>query len=310
MAEVSSSEGSPSGSSSDDIDAFISAELTASADSSPAPTETPATAPAPATPAPDVSDSSAPRAPQGPIPFERHTAILDNARRKAREEADREYRTKYGWADRYTPEQVEQSSRLYQWLSENPKTFLQYLRTQVGEDVPASGGPARDEGPPPPDLRAEDGTPVYSAPQLQKLMEWKDRQYDERITPLQRRLDEQDRVAQMRQVATDAKAQATTLLTTARSSWPLFKDLQADVLAAMQANPSLSLHDAYITAFAEKGQKSLKDQWQAEYTGALAQKQHASTPTPGRPAGVSIDESRLDTRQLVELEFAKARQKR
>lgn len=286
----------------------IAALSDAGADSSPAQPVAPVS-PAPATAAPGADGTTVPETPQGPIPFDRHQSILENARTKARQEAEKEFRQKYGWADRYQPQQVEQSTRLYQWLSENPKAFLSYLKAQVGDEGPAQA-PARAEEPPQPDLRAEDGTPVYSAPQLQKLQAWERRQYDERLEKLQKRLDEQDRVAQMRQIAVDAKASASQLLAQARSTWPLFADLQPDVLEAMRQDPALNLHDAYIRVFSEKGQERLKNQWQQEYTGTLATKQSASTPPPGKPSGTPKKYIDMDVRELVEQEYAALSRKR
>lgn len=303
--------GSESPVTSDDIAAFASAE----AESSPAsPTES--VTPAPATEGSDASGSSVPEM-AGPIPLDRHKAVLEKTRAevaaKAREEAERDWKSRYGWAERYQPDQVEQSARLYAWLNQNPHGFMRWLRTQIGEDAPTQG-PAqaapREEGPPPPDLRAEDGTPVYSAPQLQKYLEWKDQQFKALVEPLQRKLTQQEEKEKARQTAWAAKQSASGLLKYAREKWPAFQDLEPDVLQAMKANPSLSFHDAYIRAFAEQGQSKLREQWSAEYQGTLAQKQNASTAAPGRPSGTPKKYTEMDTMDVVKQEWEALSRKR
>lgn len=305
MAETAGTAGSLSTTSpttSDDIAAFASAE----ADSSPASPSDSAT-PAPAIVESEVNGSSVPDTP-GPIPFDRHTAVLENARRKAREEADQEWRQKYGWAERYQPDQVENSSRLYQWLAQNPKGFMAWLRTQVGED--AAPTPPVEEGPPQPDLRAEDGTPVYSAPQLQKYMDWKDRQYRAMVEPLEKKLTQRDEQDRMRQTAWAAKSSASGLLKYAREKWPMFAELEPSVLKSMQQNPKLSFHDAYIRTFAESGPSKLKEQAVAEYQGTLAQKSNASTSPPGKPTGAPRKYTEMDTLDLVKQEYEAMTRKR
>jgi len=290
---------------SDDIAAFASAESASSAD-----TPTDAAAPAPATEEPATSGSTVPETPSGPIPFDRHKAILERARTEARTAAEQEYRQKFGWAERYQPEQVEQGTRLYQWLNQNPVAFQSWLQSQLGPLQSQGAGQAAQDEPPPPDLRAEDGTPVYSAPQLQKFMEWKERQFQQRITPLERKfqgLEEKDR---LRSVAMEAKVQAGDLLKQARETWPLFADLQPHVLQAMQADPRLDFHQAYIQVFREHGLEQARKKWETEYQGTLARKADASTPPPGTRAGTPKKYTEMDVLELVKQEHEALSRKR
>ena len=298
--------GSESPVTSDDIAAFASAE----AESSPAsPTES--VTPAPATEGSDASGSPVPEASAGPLPFERHKAILEKARIEAREAAEREWKSRYGWAERYQPDQVEQSARLYQWLNQNPHGFMQWLGAQIGvESTGTARTPAQPQGPPEPDLRAEDGTPVYSAAQLQKYSEWREQQLKSLIEPLQKKLADREEKDKARQTAFVAKQSASGLLKYAREKWPAFKELEPTILQAMKTDPRLSFHDAYIRTFAEQGTPKLREQWSAEYQGTLAQKQNASTAPPGRPSGSPKKYTEMDTMDVVKQEWEALSRKR
>lgn len=290
---------------SDDIAAFASSEAGAdSSPASPAPSETPA----PATEGSEVSAATVPSESAGPIPFDRHKAVLENARREAREAAEREWRQRYGWAERMQPNEAENGARLYQWLNHNPQGFRDWLNAQIGE-APGQA-PARPDEPPQPDLRAEDGTPVYSAPQLQKYMEWKERQFKSLVEPLQKKLQDREERERAQKTAWAAKTSASGLLNYARSNWPAFKELEGDVLALMKEQPKLSFHDAYIRAFSSSGQSKLKEQWQAEYQGTLARKQDASIAPPGKPAGTPKKYTEMDTMDLVKQEWDAMTRKR
>lgn len=308
MAETAGTAGTVSSESpitSDDIAAFASSE--AGADSSPA-TSTPAATPAPATEGSEASGTSVPEGSAGPIPLDRHKAVLENARREAREAAERDWKQRFGWAERVPQNEAENGARLYQWLNQNPRAFMTWLQSQIGEaPQPLARQP---EEAPAPDLRAEDGTPVYSAPQLQKYMEWKERQFKSLVEPLQKKLEDREQKDKARQTAWAAKTSATGLLKYAREHWPMFSELEQDVLKGMQENPKLSFHDAYIRAFSANGPSKLKEQWQAEYNGTLARKQDASTTPPGKPTGAPKRYSEMDTMDLVKQEWDSLSRKR
>jgi len=284
---------------SDDIAAFANAEEA----SSPS-TPTDAVTPAPAIEGSESAGTSVPEETAGPLPFARHKTILEHTRREVRAAAEREWRQKYGWAEKYQPEQVEQSSRLYQWLNTNPRQFMSWLRSQVGDDAPVGSATRAPDGPPDPDLRAEDGTPVYSAPQMQKLLEWQKGQFQQLVEPLQRQQKANEERERLTTVAREAKSQASTLYQQAKASWPAFVDLQPQIMQAMKADPALSFQDAYIRVFAAEGTPKLREQLLAEYSGTLARKLDASTAPPGRPSATPKKASDLSTDELVRQEWA------
>lgn len=261
--------------SSDDIAAAFPNMEAPEADSSPASPARTEKTPAEATPPPVPAAEGASPA-DGPIPLDRHKAVLENARKEARESAEKELKQKYGWAERYDAQTVEQASRLYQWLQTDPVQFRAFLDQQLQQTQPPV------EEPPAPDLKAEDGTPVYSAPQLQKLLDWQQRQFQQQM---QQRFDQEVKPMQqaheLERLDRSAKASATSMLSEARQNWPRFGALEKTIKQIMVNNPTASLHDAYIAAFREEGVKLIEADLRAQYEGTLADKQAAATTKPG-----------------------------
>lgn len=275
---------------SDDIAAVAkSLDSPAEPDSSSGPPESDAPSGA-ATTAPPSPPVPAPSSP-GPIPFERHEAALRNAREKAKAEVEAELKQRFAWAERYQPDQVEQASRLYEWLSTNPQGFRDYLDQQLQSTQP------KVEDPPAPDLKAEDGTPVYSAPQLSKFLEWQRKQM---LAEVQQAYEPIKQQVELDRLERQSKVQATTILTEARQHWPEFPSLEGEIKSLMLSNPALTLHDAYIAAFRQSGVTKLRERWKQEYEGALADKQAAGTTRPGVPATTPRKFSEMNTREIVE----------
>ncbi len=290
----SDSEISSDGLTSDDIGAIFDTLEGAPADAS--------SAAAPETPEPArAADAIVPPAvtaqpalDAGPVPPDRHIAAVNNAREKGREQARREleaeYRQKYG-----DPNQLEQSSRLQQWLDRDPHKFLEILSQQLQQ---------RPQGPPEPDLKSEDGQHVYSAPQLTKLLEYQQRKLLEQV-----KQEYGPVVATYQQQKLDGEAQrgASTLVQNARENWLMFRDLELDVKARMTADTRINIWDAYAASLRERGPALMQERWKADQAKALAEKSAAVTTKPGaRPAtprdarNMSMDEVMEDVFQILE----------
>lgn len=263
------------------------------ADSSPAHPASAEPPPAEATlpPAP-AAEGASPT--DGPIPFERHKAVLENARKDAREAAEKELKQKYGWAERYDPQAVEQANRLYQWLQADPVQFRAFLDQQLQTMQP------KVEEPPAPDLKAEDGTPVYSAPQMQKLLEWQRSQFEQQLDQrFQAEVKPMQQAHELARLDASAKATATSMLTDARQHWPRFGALEKTIKQIMVANPTVNLHEAYIAAFREEGVKQIEADIRAQYEGTLADKQAAATTKPGAPPSAPQRYKDMELRDIV-----------
>lgn len=272
---------------SDDI-AATAASL-AGADSSSA-QPAPAEEASPATTAP-VSEGAEPTSEPGPIPFDRHKSALENARAKAAQDAEAALRAKLGWAERYAPDEVANATQMLQWVRSDPQGFMRFLKSQVPEE-------AAPEQPPAPDLKAEDGTLVYSAPQMQKLLDFQQRQWR---SAWERDYGPTLKAVQEAQMTFAAGQEASAMLAKARAEWPRFSDLEADIKRLMVETPALGLQDAYIQAFKDRGVKMLEEGWKSQYTGTLEQKAAAGTTRPTQsPARTRKPVSEQDVRDLAE----------
>jgi hypothetical protein len=243
---------------------------------------------------------------RGPIPFDRHQAVLTRTRNEVGEKARRETLAEYGIAEGVTPKVVAHGVNLARMLSENPKLFLQIVQSQLGVDAaPAAAAtpkPAEDPEPEP-DIPLADGRATMSVDRLREWNAWNERrltkQFDEKYGPI--------RDAHEQQTLTVARQREAQSLVSAAAKWPLFDKLRPHVKAiiAAQSGPltQTSLHDAYITAYRDHGQKMLREEWEAERSGQLSRKASASTVQPGAPRpSTPRPDSELTTRDIIRQE--------
>ena len=224
----------------------------------------------------------------GSMPVDRHKAVLTNARNKTRAEVEQEYRAKYGWADQFDRRRAESGLGLLDGLDKNAEQTLRVLAASYGINLtpPAPAAPV-DEGPPLADVRLDDGSEFYSAKQLAKLHEWKDAQYEKKLTALERRfqpLVEERELGKLREMA---NVEAGSTLAECRAQWPSFGQLETDIKQRMLANPQLSLDRAYIQAFAAKGLPALQQQHETDRASQLSRKAAASSAPPSAPRAVT-----------------------
>ena len=270
----------------------IAASLLSETEATPAASQAADPATLPPTPAAATSDGDDDADYQrllasGSMPVDRHKAVLTNARNKTRAEVEAEYRAKYGWADTFDRQRAEHAMGLMAAFDKNPEQTLRTLATAFGVSFAPPAAPSEPEGPPPPDVRLDDGSEFYSAAQLAKLNKWQEAQFEKRLTAVTARFEP----LVQRQVESDMRQQATReagdLLTTCRSEWPGFAGLEGDIKARMQADPQLSLERAYIQAFAAKGLPALQQQHETDRASQLSRKAAASAPPPSAPRAVT-----------------------
>ena len=142
---------------SDDIGQAASQSGSGAEDSSSQHPSTPAgSAGADTTVQPGADGADASIQPKGPIPFDRHEAILQNARA--------EYEKKYGWAKDLDPDEIRQAQAIYQHLNGNPKEFHQWLSGVLKDQLaePAPSGPDYQD--------SSTGARFYSADRVQALL--------------------------------------------------------------------------------------------------------------------------------------------
>lgn len=243
-------------------------------------TTSPTGGPAGASPTGGDTGTGSATSPQGPIPFERHKAILDKAREETRQAAER-----FKWAEGLTETQyqaIKRKADLVDGSLRDPIAFHRQLgawlrnHPQYGPRVQATEGTDPE---PEPDLVAENGQKVYSADQLRKWQAWNHQkltaQMTELVSPLQQRLQQQDSQAQAQTWAQSQLAEART--------WPAFNDLQASIRKRMQADGRLSLHTAYQRAYQEEYLPTERQRLRDELVAEMNTKATASTANPAAP---------------------------
>jgi hypothetical protein len=274
-------------------------ESAAPAESSPADPDSPS--PAQAARVPDVA-GVAPLPARGPIPYDRHEAVLTRARREAREEAEKEYRQKLGWAERLNPQEAEAGANLLRWLHADPEGAISFLQRQrQGQSPAAPAAPPRPE----PDVILADGSQFYSAEGAQQLVAWRDQQLvaqiDGRYGPL---LHE----AALAKVQAQAQTDATQYRQYYHANFPLFKELETDIKALCLQHPDLSIEHAYTLVYRDKGRAKERESWEAERAGHLARKAAASSAQPGAAQpGTPRPNSAKSIREITAEVFARKR---
>lgn len=261
-------------------EALASADQSAAA--SPAPHTDASAPPAPDTTAPgEVSGS--PASDTGPIPFERHKAILEAERR------DREaLQSRYAWAERVDPNQYAAMASWFQQAAADPVAFIQQLRQeldahpQYGPRLKQSQQPQPVDGPPPADLMAENGEGVYSAKQQAKRDEWLRTQLLAEIrgelSPLIEDRKQQQVVRMAEQRVSDAFREA--------SSWEAFGELRQDIARIMSSDGRATLSSAYHRAHSEWA-KTRDQRVRQSVLAELRDKSGAGSVNPAQSGGTS-----------------------
>jgi hypothetical protein len=133
---------------------------------------------------------------------------------------------------------------------------LQQAASQAHTDPRTQG----DEDPEPqPDYDLGNGQFTYSLDGLKQRDAWKERQLekklDQRWNDRLKPFEEDRKSAQERQRLQEIHSQATERVSQQMEKaykWPGFKEHEADILKALQADPSISLHDAYMSVYMPK----------------------------------------------------------
>ena len=232
---------------------------------------------------------------QGPIPFNRHKSALENARAKAREEAQAEWDQQYGWAKQVDRQQLEQAQQWYTQLNQDPLRFLRMLQAEV-ESHPHLGPqlkqPAAFEAPKP-TLRSEDGQLVYNVEQLTQVLEHQASQLKaeaaQQFQQLQTQMQSLSQAEQQRTAQAEAQQYSTALLATARKDWPHFKDREKDIQKQLAQMPSTGnvgsdLRDAYIAVLSKQVLPSLSHQAKEEERETAQKKAAAGSTNPSAVA--------------------------
>jgi len=245
--------------------------------------------PAPATAEPadtSVVDPAASTAQKGPIPFDRHEAILKNAREKAAQDVVQRMQGEYGPAiqlqQRLSSDPIGTLTQLIDEAVQHPE-IGQHIVSQLARTL----GARRKQQPDLTPIDTEVGQ-VYTAEQVQALVA---QQVAERVAPLEQ--DRQTRVAE--QVAARERQQTVQTVTTRLSEWrkqPGFAEHEADIQTHQKAyvesgmDPWSALGLAYAKVVQEKVVPKVQADTTNQFRQTAAQKVAASSSDPNRVAPI------------------------
>jgi hypothetical protein len=280
----------------------------AAADESPtsAPDSTPDVPPVASTDSPTDSVETAPQPsdtgvvptekPRGPIPYDRHEAVLNNVRKE------------YEWVKEHGDTQtVQQKLAILRRAEQDPagfaRDFMSAARLNPQElfgPPPAPPTPAPAPEPPQPDILLENGQLSYSHERLNQLLAWKEQQIEQRISqqiaPIQQRVA----MADMQERATVRAQQELG----AAAAWPGFTEAKADMAMYLKANPTATLRDAYIAVVPARLAEQAKASETQGYQKALTELQQkagaASTPLSRTSGQAPTSTAGMSFRDLLE----------
>lgn len=170
-------------------------------------------------------------------------------------------------------------------LAQADPTHGQALRSAAARWLGAGRGQAVAAEPmPEPDLQAGDGTLVYSAPQAQKLMEWRERrlvsQMQQQVQPLQQFAARTE--AERLRVEVQAKANDWARSTYAQwSQKPFFVEHKQQIAGLMQEK-GLGIADAYAEVLTTQVLPKLQATERSQVVAQMHQKAAAGTTNPSR----------------------------
>jgi hypothetical protein len=271
---------------SDDFAAELSSALAASATEASA-AETPAESSAPvetpvqpgaATTQPtgtETATSTTPAKEPGPIPFQAHKTALDNARTKAREEFDAEWKP-YEWAKQVDQQKFNEMVDWYQRANADPVVFAQELiqnlqahpthgpalRSLAGRALAAARGQQgqQQDQEPQPDIPLEDGRFLYSAEQQARRDAWREQrllaQFEQKFAPAFKSVEQmQAREAEAQQMrAADSFAGSLYGNLTKMQG---FEENKAEIAAFVKNHKFTSDHPAEVEAVALRAYNSI-----------------------------------------------------
>lgn len=255
----------------------------------------------------------------GPIPFERHKAVLESTRKKAAEEAvqqfQQQYRDAITFAQQFEADPVGTFMSLGQQLQNHPE-LNQRLRSEAGrllaaqrQRAPQEAAPQAQTDPEPqPDLVGRDANgqevAFYSAEQLAKHSAWRESQFEkkfsERFAPLN---DLQQQVARVRetQQKTQQYVQQHTPLANELREMPGFKehvkDIQAKQEELFRASPTSDPLQLWFRAYREVVPAKLQAQQQQQLVATALNKSAGRDSNPAAVVASPPPTSR-DLREL------------
>lgn len=270
-------------------------------DAASSPTSTPASADSPAAATVLPTDAGAAKE-LPPVPHARFNEVIDQ--RKAAEKRAAEFEQQLAalkWAQGVDQNAALNSMRWQAFAHANPEAFFEHaIRTAPPEILPrvrsqlARWLATRTDPRPDADFQIDTGQKFYSADQIQKVLEWHERQqeakFGQQLEPMRRELSEQRTQREQAHAEAQSKAFASTAVEQAHA-WPFFSEHIQEIAEEYAKQPMgrgtpeeelLALGNAWRKVLAEKVLPSISQHAQAQAVADFKTKAAASSEQPGR----------------------------
>jgi hypothetical protein len=207
------------------------------------------------------------------------------------------FKEQYGWAESVQRDQLEEMSQWYGGYKGDPAEFLERayqealshpvhgptVKSRIGKLMASMRAQQQQAEPtfepdvPVMDANGQIVTRTYSADLVKQMLA---HEIEKRLDPYKQDLETRKQRAEreQRQEQVNARADADIAYVKAR---PGFAKFQKEILAAFQANPKMTIRDAYDAVMDAK----LPAEAEAKVLSDLQQKAHAQTVNPGTPSG-------------------------
>lgn len=278
--------------------AFASPEPAAG--SEPSEPSAPAQEPAGAIAQPQTPNS--PSGAKGEPPRERWDSILENARKKASEDALAAHKDQLEIVQRLREDFPGTLAQLLEEGSIDPR-FSEQLTSRAAAILAARNKAAKADSEPEPDLQTADGALVYSADQLRKWHQWNSTQTERKLTEQFKPLQQLQQRFEQHQQAVQLAQEAASVAEERGSTWksmPFFADhkaailtRQAELYAEMQSRggrfdpvnaPWMALQQAYSEVISTQALPKLQSQQTSDLVAQAARKRAGSSSDPAATA--------------------------
>ena len=288
-------------------DSVLDTVFDAEPDASPQPSGDPDPAPEP------VAATQQPQTPEPPNvgvkgepPRERWDSILENARKKARDEALDAHKDALEVVRQLQADPAGTIAQLLEEGSIDPR-FSEQLTSRAAAILAARDKTAKANAEPEPDLQTADGALVYSADQLRKWHQWNQTQTEDKLTkqfaPLQQ-LQQRFEQHQQQVKATEEIAQAVSARWAQWESMPFLKEnmdaiktRQGEIYAEIEAQgqqglrrfdpkdaPFEALQRAYAEVVSTQAVPKLRSAQTGQFIADAARKRAGSSSDPAAQA--------------------------
>jgi hypothetical protein len=268
-----------------------------------------------------VAEPPAPQKRRGPIPFDRHQAVLTKTRNEAKA-AQEALQKRIDDLAKYEADDYQNRIRLMDLLEASPDKAVAILKqidperfgklswaeqqaaAAVAAETPAQGAAEK----PQPDALLPDGTLGYSAEGAQKLLEWRLEQerkgFDQRFEELKKQIAPISEERQAREAFAQSVQRMTPVLENARKNWRKFAENEPAIREYLANNKTAGLSDAYIAVVVPKLDEAVTT---SEATARkkvieeLNTKGRATGVIPGKIPAAASSESEGGTKSTADL---------